>query len=95
MMDEERISRMRARLEKFGKGLLSKEAIERICSGKVKEPTTEEKYMSMCIYPSKPRQTDMDGIPMSKRQVKKALAEIRKELGYPDFRHKMWRGVKL
>lgn len=95
-MDNERVERMRSRLTKYGKGILSKETIERMCSGQTAEPkTVEEKYTSMYIYPSKPRQTDKDGIRMSKREVKRALHQVREDLGLPDFRHKMWKGVKI
>lgn len=89
---DERQERMRSRLEKYGRGILSQETIDRMCNGNAREPeSVEEKYTSMYIYPSKPRQTDRDGIKMSKREVKKALHEVREELGLPDFRHKMWR----
>lgn len=93
-MNDERTDRMRYRLEKYGKGILSKETIERMCMGLGRKPeSTEEMYLCMPIYPAKPRQTDKDGMKIPKRQVKKALAEVREELGYPDFRHKMWKGI--
>lgn len=85
-----RSERKRQRLEHFGAGLLSKATIDRICA----EPqTVEDEYITMYIEQARPRQRDADGVRIPKRQVKKALAEIRAELGYPDFRHKMWKGV--
>lgn len=95
-MDNERIERMRYRLTKYGKGILSRETIERMCSGKTREAeSVEEKYASMYVYPAKPRQTDQDGVRMSKREVKRALHQVREDLGLPDFRHKMWKGTGI
>lgn len=87
---DERTQRKRQRLEHFGKGILSRATIDRMCA----EPrTVEDEYIEMVIEAPKARQRDADGVRIPRRQVKKALAEIRAELGYPDFRHKMWKAV--
>ena len=86
----ERTERKRQRLEHYGKGILSRATIDRMCE----EPrTVEDEYIEMVIEQARPRQRDADGVRIPRRQVKKALAEIRADLGYPDFRHKMWKAV--
>lgn len=87
---EDRKERKRARLKHFGSPLLSKKTIEKM----VEEPDVSvERYINMYIEPiRKPRIRDgHEPVHIPKHEVKKALKEIREELGYPDFRHKIWR----
>lgn len=54
----------------------------------------EDEYIELYVERAKCRQRDADGVRISRREVKKALAEIRADMGLPDFRHKVWKGIR-
>lgn len=75
---------------------MPKERREAIADEVERMAETEKMYLDMAIIPAKkrPRNDEAVGTKMSNSAVKKALKEIREDLGLPDFRHKMWKEVK-
>lgn len=83
-----REERRQARYAKYFGDIVPRERRERCAR------CTEDEYIEMHIERPRCRQRDADGIQIPRREVKKALAEIRADVGLPDFRHKIWKGVK-
>ena len=87
---DDRIARAKARYSHFFSGIVPEEKMTELARATVMPEEEVEFYVRMSeqkVITKEERVIE----PISRREFNKVMREIREGLGYPDFRHKMWR----